>query len=175
MKSLIDKAIQNLKDYSDENLYTILQIKFWLSENIDLYDTSKLNWNNDSCFDSLPCYCTLNNDWSKFISLYEALNNLTDCYKIEGYLEKELIKYQNIKDNLPELKNWVGKNEKIGASDLVCFMTDYLDYSSNPYYLKVTIPKFTELEVFVDIKHFTNTLAFLKIFNKLYWEDKILS
>jgi len=179
MNKTLKAAIQEFKFYSTENIYSIDQIKYWLEQHVDLYEYAKLNWNKGSCFGDLPCSHTLNNDLSKFIDFYEPLKELVDKHEYESYFWLELEDYKQIKDNHSKLKEWVKRNERLGASEFILFFLDYLDYidyseTETPYHLKVFILNFTEFDVYVDRKCFINTIAFLEVFNKLYWEDEIL-
>lgn len=179
MSQTIKEAIQVLKEYSIEHIYSIDQIKYWLEQHDDLYEYAKLNWNKGSCFGELPCSHTLNNELSKFIDFYNALQRIVVFHEYESYFWLELEEYQLIKDNPLKLKDWVKRNERLGSEEFVCFFSsylDYLDYSEpeTPYHLKVFISNFNEFDVYVDRKCFVNTIAFLEIFNKLFWEDEIL-
>lgn len=179
MEKAFFKATQEFKLYSTENIYTIDQIKSWLEQHDDLYEYAKLNWNNGSCFGNLPCSHTLNNELSKFIDFYNALKRIVDFHEYEAYFWQELEEYQLIKDNPLKLKEWVKRNERLGSEEFVCFFSSYLDYldysdTETPYHLNVFTLYFNEFDVFVDRNCFVNTIAFLEIFNKLFWEDKIL-
>ena len=170
----IINAIREFKEYSDTNLYSIKQIKYWLKEHNNLYNSAKLNWNNGSCYGELPCCHTMNNEHSRFMHFYESLSTVFEFHQSEAYFEKELAHYHFIKDDLSALKEWVRKNEELGASKFISFVIDYLDYSDNPYHLSIFILNFEDFQVFVDRKYFVNTITFLVIFNKLYWEEQIL-
>jgi len=179
MTNTIKNAIQEFKVFSTGNIYTIDQIKYWLEQHDDLYEYAKLNWNRGSCFGDLPCSHTLNNDLSKFNDFYNALQRIVDFHEYESYFYLELEEYQLIKDNSLQLKDWVKRNERLGSEEFVCFFSSYLDYidhseTETPYHLKVFILDFNEFDVYVDRKCFENTIAFLEIFHKLYWEDEIL-
>ena len=79
----VKKAIQEF----NPDIQSIETIKHWLENYNDLYITAKQNWNNDSCFGELPCSCTMNNDYGKFISFYDSLNKIAEYYKFEAFFK----------------------------------------------------------------------------------------
>lgn len=170
----IKDAIQEFKLYSTEYIYTIDQIKSWLDQQDDLYEYAKLNWNAGSCCGSLPCGHTLNNELSSFINFHDALKEIVEVHDYEAYFWQALEEYQLIKDNQLKLKEWVKRNERLGSKEFICFFPRYLDYSVNPYHLKVFVSDFHEFEIYVNRNCFLNTIAFIEIFDKLFWEDEIL-
>jgi len=174
MNNAIYEAIQEFKLYSLENIYTIDQIKYWLEQHDDLYEYAKLNWNKGSCCGGLPCGHTLNNDLSKFNDFYKALKEIVEVHEYEAYFWQELEEYQLIKDNQLKLKEWVKRNERLGSEEFICFFPRYINYSANPYHPKVFVSDFHEFEIYVNRNCFANTIAFIEIFDKLFWEDEIL-
>ena len=107
----------------------------------------------------------------KFLSLFRALNELSDLHKFEGYFETQMTEYHNIKSSKSELENWLTKNEKFGADKFVCFLIDYLDYDENDKeeHLKLFVHSATDLDIFVNRANFNNTIDFLETFNNIYW------
>jgi len=51
--------MKEFKKYTNDNIYNIAQINFWLEEYYNLNKLSKENWNKGSCFGELPCACTM--------------------------------------------------------------------------------------------------------------------
>ena len=113
-------------------------------------------------------------DQDKFLDLYKALDIICEFHRNEKYFEKELTEYQKIKDSQSDIKNWIAKNEDLGAEKYVCFLVDYLDYSENAEHLSVYVHSSKDLEIYIDRQDFKNTIEFLEIFNELYWEKEIL-
>jgi len=175
MSHAIKSAINELNAYSDENIYSIEKINFWLIENIELYEYSKLNWNNGSCYGELPCSHTLNNDKCTFMSIYESLKKVVDLQDSNVFFKKELEVYQSIKTNKTLLGNWIKQNEALVLSQFSSFELDYLDYSIDAHHLKIFILKFNEFDIYVNRMHFESTIAFLEIFNKLFCDNSIRS
>ena len=82
--------------------------------------------------------------------------------------------YHQVKNSAIDLKNWVLKNEKLGAVKYVCFLIDYLNYSENTEHLKVYVYTIKEIEIYIHRKDFENIIKFIEIFDKLYWKQKNL-
>jgi len=115
-------------------------------------------------------------DEKKFLELFKALDTICELHRNEQYFEQELTEYQKIKNSQSELKNWVAKNEHLGADKYVCFLIDYLDYDENDQeeHLNIYVSSLKELEIYIDRKDFKNTIDFLEIFNELYWVQENL-
>lgn len=109
-----------------------------------------------------------------FLNLYDALNTITQLHRKEKYFEEEITNYMRIKNSPIELKKWVEKNEYIGSKEYVTFILDYLDYSENAYHLSVFVIDQKRLEICIDRQYFKSTIKFIDIFNKLFWEQKVL-
>lgn len=109
----------------------------------------------------------------KFLALYKALDELTEFHKFEEYFSKQMIEYSKVKSSQAELKEWLSKNEKLGADKFVCFLIDYLDYDEDDKveHLNIFVHSATEIKIFVDREGFKNTIFFLETFNEIYWTD----
>jgi len=104
-----------------------------------------------------------------FIDTYRALETVSEFHRNEAYFEDQLKAY---KTHYPvEVKEWVLKNEKIGSEIYACFLLDYLDYSEDAEHLNVYVKDLGERSIFIKRSDFKYTLAFLDIFNNLYWSD----
>jgi len=114
-------------------------------------------------------------DEDKFLDLYKALDTICEFHRNEKYFEQELTEYQKIKDSQSNLKNWVAKNEHLGADEYVCFLIDYLDYDENgeEEHLSVYVHSAKKLDIYIDRQDFKNTIEFLEIFNELFWVQEI--
>ena len=170
----------DLKELSASNIYQIPQIEWWLLKYSELYKkTSDFVYSqhllkmDDGSIVRLPPFGEPT-DENKFLDLYKALDTICEFHRNEKYFEEELTEYKKIKDSQSELKNWIAKNEDLGAEKYVCFLVDYLDYSENAEHLNIYINSSKELEIYVDRQDFRNTVEFLEIYNELYWVKKIL-
>ena len=168
---MIKNAINEFKKYTNDDLYSIQQINFWLSEYFNLYTLSKESWNKGSCYDELPCSCTLNNEYSIFENFYNSLKTISEYHKLEEYFKQEFNNYLAINNDKVMLRNWIKKNRPLILSEYSCFITDYLDYSDTCYNLKIFINGFNEFEIFVKRDNFLNTLSCIEIFNEMNLEE----
>jgi hypothetical protein len=109
----------------------------------------------------------------EFLYLYKALHTLSELHRNEEYFENQLNDYSKIKNSPSDIKDWVSKNEDLGANKYVCFLIDYLDHDEEEH-LNVYIPDSKKLDIYIDHKDFKNTIEFLKIFDELFWVQEIL-
>jgi len=168
-----------LKDLKGKPL-SITKVEWWLLKYSDFYKkTSDFVYSqhlfkmDDGSIVRLPPFGEPT-DQDKFLDLYKALDIICEFHRNEKYFEKELTEYQKIKDSQSDIKNWIAKNEDLGAEKYVCFLVDYLDYSENAEHLSVYVHSSKDLEIYIDRQDFKNTIEFLEIFNELYWEKEIL-
>ncbi len=157
------------------------KVYWWLLKYRDnfllLYETEQKKHRyqlSDGSVVRLPPFNKPNED-QLFLSLYEALEKIADFHKNESYFKSELNGLKQIDVIDPDaLVKWIEKNEQIGGDEFVCFLLDYLDYADNAEHLKVFVLNAREFDIYIDKTDFQNTLEFLEIFNKLYWEEDIL-
>jgi hypothetical protein len=173
---LVEK-IEGLKSLSNDSIFKISKIEWWLLKHETLYkQTKKINdyknlYEINDRIVRLPDNIGNSTSDEKFIDVYESLDVLTKLHRNEDYLKQEMAIYNMIKDEPLKVKHWLKKNEKLGAEDYVTFLIDYLDYdpNDNEYHLKVFFLKNDKLEVYVDRQDFKYTIEFLEVFNALYW------
>jgi hypothetical protein len=173
-------SILDLKDLSASNIYQIPQIEWWLLKYSDFYKkTYDFVYNqhlfkmDDGTTVRLPPFGEPT-EQERFLDLYKALDTISEFHRNEKYFKQELTEYQKNKDSQSDLKNWIAKNEDLGAEKYVCFLVDYLDYSENAEHLNIYVHSSKELEIYIDRQDFKNTIEFIEIFNKLYWIQEIL-
>ncbi len=169
--------IKELKSLSTDSVFRIARIERWLLKNQESYYKTKQISNLNHLYEiegeTIMLPDNFNNPIPKerFINAYDSLNKLTQLHRKEDYYKQEMAIYKDIKNDPLKLKQWIKKNEKSGAEDYVCFLTDYLDYdtNNNEYHLSVFFLGNEELNVFVDREDFKHTIGFLEVFNDLYW------
>ena len=176
----INTILKESRVFFNEKIIPITQVEWWLLKYSDFYKkTSDFVYSqhlfkmDDGSIVRLPPFGEPT-DQDKFLDLYNALDTICEFHRNEKYFEQELTEYQKIKDSQSELKNWIAKNEDLGAEKYVCFLVDYLDYSENAEHLNIYAHTSKELEIYIDRQDFRNTIKFLEIFNELYWEKEIL-
>lgn len=176
----INNIIKASRVFLNEKIIPISQVEWWLLKYSDVYKkTSDFVYSqhlfkmDDGSIVRLPPFGEPT-DQDKFLDLYKALDTICEFHRNEKYFEKELTEYQKIKDSQSDLKNWIAKNEDLGAEKYVCFLVDYLDYSEKAEHLNIYVHTSKELEIYIDRQDFRNTIEFLEIFNELYWEKGIL-
>tara|TARA_R110002096_G_scaffold434449_1_gene656038 strand:+ start:1147 stop:1722 length:576 start_codon:yes stop_codon:yes gene_type:complete len=179
----LDSLISELFELKKNGILSISIIEWWLLKYSEFYKktydfvySQHLFTTDDGSVIRLPPFGKAT-DEEKFLELFKALDTICELNRNEQYFEQELTEYQKIKNSQSELKNWVTKNEYLGADKYVCFLIDYLDYDENDQeeHLNIYVSSLKELEIYIDRKDFKNTIDFLEIFNELYWVQEILS
>lgn len=169
--------IQELESLSSDSIFSISKIEWWLLKYKDEYlkakqmNSSRHLYKIDWRVVRLPDNIGNPTDEEKFIDVYESLDNLSKLHRNENYYKQEMAIYKGIENEPFKVKQWLKKNEKLGAEDYVCFLTDYLDYDTDVKvnHLSIFFLNNEELEVYVDKDNFKYTIEFLETFNKLYW------
>ncbi len=173
---------KELWELGDNGVFRISKIKDWIFNYSDLYKknydfvhSQHLYEDSDGSTIRLPP-CGLPTDEEIFINLYKSLNGVLELHANETYFEKEMVEYYKIKNSPSDIKNWIFKNEDLGAEQYVCFLIDHLDYDENGHeeHLIVFIHLLKKPDIFIDRQDFKNTIAFLEVFNELYWVQDIL-
>ena len=171
-----------LFDFQENGVLTMPIIEWWLLKYSDFYKTTydfvysqHLFTTDDGSVIRLPPFGKPT-DEEKFLDLYKALDTISEFHRNEKYFAQEMVDYHKIKNSHSELKNWVAKNEGLGADKYVCFLINYLDYDENDQeeHLSVYVHSAEEIDIYIDRQDFKNTIDFLEIFNELYWVQEIL-
>ncbi|WP_156875579.1 hypothetical protein [Lacinutrix venerupis] len=156
------------------------RIEWWLLKyekefkNVDKIESAKhIFLDNDGTVLRLPPTLKPNQN-NKFLDLFNALDKLSNFYKFEEYFGQQMKEYDKIKTSKLELRNWLTKNEKLGADKFVCFLLDYLDYDEEDKveHLSIFVLSAPEMDILVNRADFKNTIKFLKTFNEIYWNDE---
>lgn len=177
------KIKNELWELSDSSVFRMSKIKGWLITYSDLYKktydfvySQHLYTDYDGSIIRLPP-CGMPSDEEIFLSLYESLNRIAELHANETYFKKEVVEFSKMKHSPADIKTWIVKNEHLGAKEYVCFNIDHLDYDKNGHeeHLKVYIHNLKEPLIFIDRQDFKNTIAFLEVFNELYWVQEILN
>lgn len=163
-------AFQKFRMHEKKGIFKMKDVNSWLIDHVDQYSKIKSNRIQHNIHPSL---FSINME-DLFLSFFEALQELSELHQDEKYFQKEVEFVKNIEDDIPLLKRWLIKNEDLGSSKFVCFEANFLDYSDDVHHLNVYVHKFDLFEIYVNRDDFKYTIAFLNIFNHLYWEKKLL-
>jgi len=170
------KPFEDLKKLTKFQFTNISKIEWWLlkysksyKRTYDFVYSQHLFTKDDGTVIRLPAFGNPTEE-EKFLDLYEALDKISDFHRNEKYFESEMFEYHKIKHSQSDLKDWISKNEYLGADKYVCFLIDYLDYDENDEeeHLSVYVGSLEELEIYIDRKDFKFTIEFLKVFCELF-------
>lgn len=154
----------------------ILNIDFiaiWLSKNKIKYEKSEKPIN---CIArTLPCMCFVREENCIFIDIYEKLTKKHNDFLDEKYLENELNKYHEIKDDNEKTKNWLTNNLQIGFSKFSWF-------SNASKYANLRLSfingknenEFEFIKFQIDGNDFKNNYDFAHLFCDLFFNKEIL-
>ncbi|MEH6745802.1 MAG: hypothetical protein V7670_03100 [Maribacter arcticus] len=167
--------IEKLKEYL---LISMPKVEWWLLKYYNSYKRIRTAKAEELRFsknplNSLPLLSGVQNNNGKFISLYQALDALTELYKYETYFKEEINVFNKLKKDKLTIDSWIKRNEKLGSDTFVCFLVDYLDYDEDEKvkHLNIFIPHSNgkEINISIDRAYFQNTITFLETFNSYYW------
>jgi hypothetical protein len=167
-----------MEDYSvflkSKSLFPIQEIEWWLLKYAVDYKNIKDNWICEYCPMELglPCCCKSPSYEGRFLELYNELDNLTKFHRFEKYAKEQLDDYAVCLVNKNGIKKWLSKNEKFGGDILVCFFTDYLEYSEkDEENINLLAYRKKDMDVFVERKYFKNLIEFKELFDELYYAE----
>lgn len=169
-------ALKEFKNLKENDLYTLAKVEWWLMKYEGYYKKLKLYWCCDRCnLMKAVGTCSCDSPYNEyiFLELFKHLDVFCEFRKYENYFKEELETYYKVKDDSVALKKLIIKNEKVGANQGFDFLMDYHNYSSNPNHLNIYSNTIKDFDIYVDRKDFENTITFLDIFSKLFWEDEI--
>ena len=128
---------------------------------------------DDGSIINLPPLCEKNEN-QYFLDLYNALNELSILHRYETHFKGQMTEFKKLQSSKVGINKWLLQNEKLGTEKFVCFLIDYLDYdeADKVEHLKIFVHSLTEIDIYVDIADFRNTVDFLENFNKLYWTEE---
>ncbi len=171
------KWLQDFQKLSQNLIYSIDRIEWWLLKYSDLYISSydfiysqHLVVLEDGSTGRFPP-CGKPPEQEEFLNLYQALETIAQFHKNEKYFKEQMALFEDVKDDESKLKDWIKNNEEIGSNQYACFLLDYLDYDENDIveHLNIYVLSAEHLEIYVDRKDFKHTIEFLNTFNELYW------
>ena len=108
-----------------------------------------------------------------FKHLFEALNDVSGFYKLEGTFKKEIHNYHKISNSITEVKKWVAKNEKLGAGrdELYLFSVECLDNIDDKK--EICVYNKNGWEIYINKEKFKYTIEFFDIFSELFWIKEV--
>lgn len=157
--------LEELKSLSKDGIYSIDKICWWLLKYEEEYQ--RINSIISSIPGRYPSFTPKYQDEFNLKDLYKSLEEVSVCYTNETYFEEQLKVYNEVKNNVSELENWLATNYlDIGGQQ--CKFTilfgdtrELTDYS-----FKIHLPRALNLSVIVDSKGFQYTLQFLNILER---------
>lgn len=173
---------RELWELCGNGVFRMSKIQEWINSYSELYKktydfvhSQHLYEDSDGSTIRLPL-CGEPTNEKIFLSIYASLNGILELHINETYFEKEMVEYFKIKNSPSDIKTWIVKNEDLGAEQYVCFLIDHLDYDENGHeeHLIVYIHHLKGPEININRQDFKNTIAFLEVFNELYWVQEIL-
>lgn len=171
--------IQNFLNLSNNNIYSMPKIKWWLLKNRYAYRISKQVEKQKNTFIDADEETTYSPSFSKpteeykLIELYEALNELLEVYIKENFYKTKFEEYESIKNNKEEFNIWLNAINEEEATEYLVFLIDYLDYdkSYNVYHLLVPLIINKEIKLFINRLDFKYTIKYFEVVNNNYWQD----
>ncbi len=122
---------------------------------------------------TLPCMCCVRDKDCLFIDIFENLNNKHNHFLDEQYLENELLKFEQLKNETEEVKVWLTKNLQIGFSKFSWFST--ANKYSNLRLSFINGKNETEFEYIkfqIDGNNFKNNYDFAHLFCELFFDKE---
>jgi hypothetical protein len=175
--------IEKFKTLSADGVFAMAKIEWWLLANRDLYSRTKTIWNCPRCptEKGLPCICTQKSNEYVFMQLFEELDVLTQCHRLEPDYKKELATYYLVKNDMLRLKSWLHKSKCLNSEDFYFFILKYSSHESNIHpNLTLRITCYKDSPIIIDHKDFKHTLEFGSMFmdvvsfKSLYRESEVL-
>jgi hypothetical protein len=100
----------------------------------------------------LPDYFDARTPNEKFLKIYDTLNKIADFHKQENYFKQEMAIYKDIKSQPEKVKEWLAKNEYLGAEKYFMFSLE------------------NDSGINVNNEDFKYTFQFKEIFDDIYWD-----
>lgn len=149
-------------------------VKEWLNQNWNLYINIA---DNNSC--SLrqcpfPCFCCIRKDDCLFCEIYKDLSIIDNYYSLNNNCLFQLEIYKTIRTDNSKVQVWLKQNLNLGLKKLNDFSdTNYIRRSfingknikNNEFYYVI---------IYVSLNKFKHNLEFKKLFNQLFFEQKLL-
>ncbi|QYJ68805.1 hypothetical protein [Flavobacterium litorale] len=167
-----------MESLSLDGIYSLDKIEYWLLNYGEDYKRIKNEKSEhfmhfiDGKWIRLPDYIQARTPEEKFLHIYKTLNKVTEQHEHEEYFKKEMAIYKSIKNDHQKVREWLTKNEYLGADRYFMFSLDYFgeeDEMENEIHLRVTFLEDKERVLLIDRKDFQYTIEFTNTFNNNYW------
>ncbi|MFZ3576270.1 hypothetical protein [Tenacibaculum finnmarkense] len=149
-------------------------VKEWLDQNWNLYINIA---DNNSCTyrqSSFPCFCCIRKDDCLFCEVYKDLSIIDNYYSLNNNCLIQLDIYKTIRTDNSKVQVWLKQNLNLGLKILN-------DFSDNNYIRRSFINgkniknnEFDYVMIYVSLNKFKHNLQFKKLFNHLFFEQKLL-
>ncbi len=174
----IEKTLEYLKT---KTLFSISELYNWSTQNENIYNYCSRNSYNISFEnedDNLLKLCNKyrNEENIIFCNFYEKINELIELHNYEKITQIEIQKFEKIKSNDVEIRNWLIQNEKIGCEDLCVFAWEYFEDDEQRRINKninLFQNSYNDIEINIQKKDFENIIKFCEIFNEMYYNKKL--
>lgn len=120
------------------------------------------------------CFCTIRNKYCLQAELYNKLTEIAKIHELNKIFQKELIKYEFIKDNAIELRVWLNSHVEIGLSEMFYFMEPTNRDIKMRFNLGEIDGEKTDLTFKIKGTDFKYVYKFAKLFSKLFFKERIL-
>lgn len=175
-------AITEIKEYSSK-VYSTDYLNWWLLKYTDFYKMC-IKKNSKLCekcvkaeqqglpYDCIlkPSYCVKNSDLSKFINLYDELDNLTSIFKYETYCDTAINNYSHLRQE-DEMRTWLISHYTTWNDILFMFCVDYLDTDSND--IDIRLCSTSDFSISLSRINFNKIEEFTHLCNVLFYERKL--
>lgn len=155
--------------------YSIEEIKIWFDENSDYYQECKLHNQIISCYKDLPCNCVFDSFEYKFQKVYDLLGELIQYSLLNSYAEKEIDKFQDIKNDKIKVGKWLKDNENEGLELYLIFLSNYFEFDTDGSIiidnLKVNLHIESVDFIYVNVLDFIKVINFALLFKKIIYES----
>lgn len=165
----IQEALENLESLKKDGFINIPKLTRWVLNYEELYHYCQKNRHNGTCYEGMTCPCISNNPENRFSFLYPSLKEIIELHKHEEYFREEMAVLENVRDDYPDLMQWLKKNEKLGTEDFFLFWVEW--YVEEPELVKPFILEEKELDIKFKAGEWQYTIKFMEEFNELYWDS----
>jgi hypothetical protein len=167
------EPIEELKSLSDEGVFRRDKIEWWLLK-YDEYYQDHYRAKEDRSGMKITCRADakphikksidLENKINWFLDTYEALDGVSEFYRVELYFKDELELYKSLKNDKAQLNSWLEKHKLDEGKKYKEFVYLFQDNRTlSGYKLDVLYPLSLPLKISLDESEFKYTLKFLEI------------
>lgn len=174
----IEKTLEYLKT---KTLFSISELYNWSTQNENIYsycsrNSYNISFENEDVNLLKLCNKYRNEENIIFCNFYEKINELIELHNYEKITQIEIQKFEKIKSNDLEIRNWLIQNEKIGCEDLCVFAWEYFEDDEQRRINKninLFQNSYNDIEINIQKKDFENIIKFCEIFNEMYYNKKL--